>query len=160
MSFKIVPLSKEYADRVRSTGRDEFGNEIVEQIAGGYGPCRVSLRAFKPGVDRRMLLSHSPFTIANAFNQPGPIFVNSGEIEEYSDVHRFPLEIKADKQNFPLSLIGYNAKQEMVFSELVGDQDVDAMIERVFADERDVEYLHARNAQAGCFICKIERAEI
>ena len=158
MSFRIVPLSKEYAARIRATGQDDFGNEIVEQIAGGYGPCRVSLKPFKPGVDTRMLLSHSPFTIANAFNQPGPIFVNSGEIEEYSDVHRFPPEIKVDKQNFPLSLIGYNQKQEMVFSELVGEQDVEEMIERVFAHESDVEYLHARNAQAGCFICKIQRA--
>jgi hypothetical protein len=84
--------------------------------------------------------------------------VNTGEIDEYADVHRFPPEIKADKRNFPLSLIGYNSKQEMVFSELVGDQDVDAMIDRVFANEPNVEYLHARNAQAGCFICKIERA--
>ena len=159
MRFRVVPVSKQYISNLRSAGRDEFGHEIVEQVAGGYGPCRVSLKPFKPGVDTRMLLSHSPFTIANAFNQPGPIFVNTGEIEEYSDVHRFPPEIKADKQNFPLSLIGYNVKQEMVFSELVGDQDVDSMIERVFADEPDVEYVHARNAQAGCFICKIERFE-
>jgi hypothetical protein len=157
MSFKIIPVSKQYISELSSTGRDEFGNEIVEQIAGGYGPCRVSLRPFKPGVDRRMLLSHSPFKIANAFNQPGPIFVNTADIEEYSDVHRFPPEIKADKQNFPLSLIGYNTKQEMVFSELVGDRDVDQMIDRVFTEDPEVEYLHARNAQAGCFICKIER---
>ena len=157
MRFKIVSVSKQYISELRSDGHDNFGNEIVEQIAGGYGPCRVSLKPFKPGVDRRILLSHSPFKVANAFNQPGPIFVNSGEIEEYSDVHRFPPEIKADKQNFPLSLIGYNVRQEMVFSELVGDQDVDTMIERIFVEEPDVDYLHARNAQAGCFICKIER---
>ena len=157
MNFKIVPISKDHIDRLRAVGRDDFGNEIIEQIAGGYGPCRVSLKPFKPGVDRRILLGHSPFEIANAFNQPGPIFVNSGEVEEYSDVHQFPLQIKADKQNFPLSLIGYNVKQEMVFSELVGDQDVDEMIARIFDDEPDVVYLHARNAQAGCFICKIER---
>jgi len=107
----------------------------------------------------RILLSHSPFEMANAFNQPGPIFVNSADVEEYADVHRFPPEIKADKQNFPLSLIGYNASQQMVFSELVGDQDVDEMIERIFDEEPEVEYLHARNAQACCFICKIERVQ-
>jgi hypothetical protein len=45
----------------------------------------------------------------------------------------------------------------MVFSELVGDQDVDEMIARVFDQEPEVEFLHARNAEAGCFICKIER---
>ena len=159
MSFKIVPISKEYISGLRAQGRDEFGNEIAEQVAGGYGPCRVSLKPFKPGIDRRLLLGHSPFELANAFAQPGPIFVNSGDIEEYADVHRFPPEIKADKKNFPLSLIGYNLKQEMVFSELVGEQDVNAMIDRVFANEPDVEYLHARNSQAGCFICKIERVE-
>jgi len=157
MNFRIVPLSKGHIERLRAVGRDDFGNEIVEQIAGGYGPCRVSLKPFRLGFDRRILLSHSPFSIANAFNQPGPIFVNSEDIEQYSDVYTFPPEIKADKENFPLTLIGYNAAQQMIFSELVGDQDVDEMIARIFDDEPDVVYLHARNAQAGCFICKIER---
>src|SRR6476620_12028497 len=105
MNFKIVPLSKKYASQIRATGRDDFGNEIEEQIAGGYGPCRVSLKPFVPGVDRRILASHSPFDIANAFNQPGPIFFNaSRDADEYDDIHRFPPEIKADPMNFPLTL--------------------------------------------------------
>ena len=157
MSFKIVPLSKEYATRLRAAGRDDFGNEIVEQIATGYGPCRVSLKPFVPAVDRRILASHSPFEIANAFNQPGPVFINAEDVDAYSDVHRFPPQIKADPANFPLTLIGYSADQRMVFAELVGDRDVDGMIEDVFASRADVEYLHARNAEAGCYICKIER---
>jgi len=157
MKFKVVPVSKDHIERLRAGGRDDFGNEIVEQIAGGYGPCRVSLKPFRPGVDRRILISHSPFEIANAFNQPGPIFVNSANIAEYTDVYRFPPEIKADKENFPLTLIGYSAAQQMMFSELVGAQDVDELIESIFDDEPEVVYLHARNAQAGCFICKIER---
>jgi len=158
MKFKVVPVSKDHIKRLRRRGRDDFGNEIVEQIAGGYGPCRVSLKPFRPGIDSRILLGHSPFEIANAFNQPGPIFVNSADVAEYADVHRFPAEIKKDKENFPLTLIGYNSAQQMVFSELVGDQDVDEMIERVFDEESEIEFLHARNAEAGCFICKIERA--
>src|SRR5262245_44975460 len=157
MKFKIVPISKDYVNRLRASGRDDFGNKITEQVAGGFGPCRLSLKPFRPSIDRRILLGHSPFKMANAFNQPVPIFVNSADVDEYSDVNRFPPEIKADKQNFPLSLIGYNASQQMVFSELVGDQDVDEMIERIFEEESDVEYLHARNSEACCFICKIER---
>ena len=158
MSFKIVPLSKEFAARVRAAGRDDFGNQIIEQGATGYGPCRVSLKPFVPGVDRRLLISHSPFEIANAFNQPGPVFIHSEEVEEYSDVHRFPPEIKADRANFPLTLIGYSADQRMVFSELVGDRDVDQMIGSIFEERADIEFLHARNAEAGCFVCKIVRA--
>ena len=158
MSFRIVPLSKEYAARIRATGRDDFGNEVVEQVATGRGPCRVSLRPFELGVDRRILVRHSPFEIANAFDQPGPVFFHASEVEEYSEVHLFPPEIKSDPVNFPLTLIGYSSDQRMVFAELVGTRDVDRMIEEIFEAREDVAYLHARNAEPGCFICKIERA--
>src|SRR5215216_1448155 len=150
MSFKIVPLSKDYAARIRAAGRDDFGNQIEEQLAGGYGPCRVSLKPFVPGVDRRTLIGHSPFEVSNAFNQPGPVFFNSADVDEYSDVHKFPAEIKADRINFPLTLIGYSHDQRMVFTELVGDKDVDEMIDRIFQERPEVDYLHARNAEAGC----------
>lgn len=158
MSFKIIPLSKEFTTKVLAAKRDDFGNDVVEQVAAGYGPCRLSLKPFVPGVDRRVLISHSPFTVANAFNQPGPVFFNPAE-SEYADVDRFPPEIKADTANFPLTLIGYSSDQRMVFAELVGTLDVDEMIEQVFAERADIEYLHARNAEAGCFICKIERVD-
>lgn len=158
MSFKIVPLSKEFTTKVLAKKRDDFGNDIIEQVAAGYGPCRLSLKPFVPGVDRRVLISHSPFTVANAFNQPGPVFINPAE-SEYADVDRFPPEIKADKKNFPLTLIGYSNDQRMVFAQLVGDRDVDQMIGQIFDEREDIEYLHARNAEAGCFICKIERVD-
>jgi hypothetical protein len=47
----------------------------------------------------------------------------------------------------------------MVFTQLVGDNDVDELIGTIFDNHSEVSYLHARNAQAGCFICKIERME-
>ena len=72
-------------------------------------------------------------------------------------MHRFPPEIKADKENFPLSLIGYSKNQNMVFAKLVGDSDVDELIVKIFEEHSYVAYLHARNAEACCFICKIER---
>jgi len=156
--FKIVPISKAYAQKIRSTMMDDFGRTITEKVAAGSGPCRVSLKPFKKGEDKRLLITHSPFEIDNAYNQPGPVFINSNEVEEYADVYRFPPEIKADKKSFPLSLIGYNMDQQMVFTKLVGDADVDELIVEIFDHHAYVEYLHARNAQACCFICKIERA--
>jgi len=155
--FKIVPISKVYANKIKLTLRDDFGHEVIEKVAAGSGPCRVSLKPFKKGIDKRLLLTHSPFEIDNAFNQPGPVFINSDDVEEYSDIYRFPSEIKADKISFPLSLIGYDAGQQMVFTKLVGDADVDELIGEIFEQQTDVAYLHARNAQACCFICKIER---
>src|SRR5713226_4720387 len=68
--FKIVPLSKKYAAKIRETNKDDFGHDVMENVATGKGPCRVSLKPFVVGEDVRLLLSHSPFSIDNAFNQP------------------------------------------------------------------------------------------
>ena len=155
--FKIVPLSKKYVQEILAAGKDNFGNEIIEELANGYGPCRLSLKPFVPGKDKRLLFSHSPFPLSNAFDQRGPVFIAPGEVEEYKDIYRFPTEIKNDKKNFPLTLIGYSKEQKMNYTKLVGDRDVDEMIERIFEKHPEVEFLHARNAEAGCFICKIER---
>jgi hypothetical protein len=155
--FKIVPISEPYAADIRDRNTDNFGHAVVEQIATGKGPCRVSLKPFVVGKDIRLLISHSPFVIKNAFNQPGPVFINKESVQAYQDIHHFPPEIKADKESFPLTLIGYNKKQQMVFTKLVGNDDVDMLIEEIFDQHQSVDYLHARNAEAGCFICKIER---
>jgi hypothetical protein len=156
-TFKIVPLSEEYAASIRENQKDDFGHAVLEQLATGKGPCRVSLKPFVKGQDMRLLVSHSPFEIDNAFNQPGPIFINKEPVRAYADIHRFPPEIKADRKSFPLSLIGYSNKQMMVFTQLVGENDVDELIGDIFNNFPEVAYLHARNAEAGCFICKIER---
>ena len=155
--FKIIPLSQEYVKKIRETHKDDFQHEVIEQVATGYGPCRISLKPFKVGISKRLLLSHSPFNIDNAFNQPGPIFISGDEVEAYKDIYRFPPEIKADKINFPLSLIGYSTKQEMVFTKLVGDNDVDELIPAIFEEHPEVDFLHARNSEACCYLCKIER---
>lgn len=157
--FKIVPLTADYAKRIRETRKDDFGHEVIEQVAKGRGPCRVSLKPFTVGEDKRLLLAHSPFEIDNAFNQPGPIFIHAGEVEAYKDIYRFPPEIKADKENFPLSLIGYSQSQKMVFTKLVGDADVDELLPEIFESNPHIAYLHARNAEACCYICRIERVE-
>jgi hypothetical protein len=156
-TFKIVPLAHAYTQKIRSSMVDDFNNPVIEQLAIGLGPCRVSLKPFEKGVDTRLLFKHSPFEVENAYNQPGPVFINKADVEEYRDIHRFPPEIKANKKSFPLTLIGYNNKQMMVLTETVGDKDVDELITNIFNERADVEYLHARNAQACCFICKIER---
>jgi len=155
--FKIVPLSKEYANKIKENNRDDFGHEVIEQIATGKGPCRVSLKPFIVGQDVRLLISHSPFVVDNAYNQMGPVFIHKKDVEPYNDIYRFPREIKADKESFQLTLIGYAKEQMMVFTQLVGDDDVDLLIPKIFEKRPDIEYLHARSAEASCFICKIER---
>lgn len=156
-NFRIVPLSREFAKRIRTTRKDDFGHDVQEQLATGLGPCRISLKPFKRGVDKRLLFTHTPFSLDNAFNQPGPVFIQAQEGEEYSDVFHFPPEIKADKIHFPLTLIGYTSDQQMIYTKLVGNDDVEELITKIFTNHPEVEYLHARSAVASCYICKIER---
>lgn len=52
--FRIIPLSTTVVDSIRTTRRDAFENLVLEQIATGYGPCRLSLEPFQPGADHRM----------------------------------------------------------------------------------------------------------
>ena len=155
--FKIVPISKAYAERIKQSMKDNYGHPVVEQTATDSGPCRVSLKPFEKGVDKRLLLTHSPFEVENAFNQPGPVFISGADVEEYSDIYRFPPEIKANKKSFPLTLIGYSKAQQMVSTRLVGDDDVEELIAEIFDHQPEVNYLHVRNAQACCYICKVER---
>jgi len=85
--FKIVPLSEEYAATIRQNQTDDFGHNIIEQVAAGKGPCRVSLKSFVKGQDIRFLFSHSPFAIDNACNQPGSVFINKEPVKAYNDIH-------------------------------------------------------------------------
>lgn len=156
-NFKIVPLTEAFCSRIRQTMQDDFGNRLVETPATGAGPCRQSLKPFRPGVDRRILLSHTPFEGQNTYHQIGPVFIHAEPVETYSDVHRFPPEIKADKERFPLSIIGYSPDDRMVYTELIGDKDIDERLNDVFATRPQVAYIHVRNAEACCYICKAER---
>ncbi|MEP6749954.1 MAG: DUF1203 domain-containing protein [Bacteroidota bacterium] len=156
-NFKIIPLSAETANEIRSTKKDFLGNDIVVQTANGAGPCRQSLQPFIPGKDKRILLSYSPFSKPGLFAETGPIFIYENEVASYRDIYRFPAAIKSDKINFPLSLIGYNSNDNMVYTKLVGDEDVEDLIEQIFDTRADIHYLHVRNSEACCFICKVDR---
>ena len=92
---------------------------MLEQVASVKGPCRVSLKPFNTGEDTRLIFSHSPFDINNAFNQSGLIFINKKEVEAYNDVYKFPMEIKAGRKNSPIFLIGYSYDQKMIYTKIV-----------------------------------------
>ncbi|UYZ64367.1 DUF1203 domain-containing protein [Hymenobacter weizhouensis] len=156
-NFRIVPVDAAWAARLRQTRQDDFGHPLKAVPATGRGPCRVSLRPFTVGVDMRILAAYSPFSQASPYAETGPIFISAEAVAPYTDVHRFPPKIKADKVHFPLSLLGYSAAEHMVYTEQVGDQDIDQRIEQVFATRPEVAFLHVRNSEACCFICKVER---
>ena len=157
-NFRIVPLSKDAALRIQQARQDSYGNAVLEQTATGYGPCRLTLTAFKPGVDQRLLFAYSPFNAEGLYAEKGPVFISATKTEPYADLHRFPPQIKADPVNFPLSLLGYSADNQMVFTKLVGVDDIDDLLSETLNNHPEIVYLHVRNSEACCYICAVERA--
>ncbi|MBK7225072.1 MAG: hypothetical protein IPJ43_20830 [Saprospiraceae bacterium] len=45
----------------------------------------------------------------------------------------------------------------MIYTKLVGNLDDGNLIVEILETEKDKDFLHARNSEACCFICKIER---
>lgn len=46
---------------------DDFGNTVIEEVATGRRPCRVSLKPFTTEKHVRLLLFDNTFMVSNAF---------------------------------------------------------------------------------------------
>lgn len=46
----------------------------------------------------------------------------------------------------------------MVYAQLLGEADIDERIVGIFEMRTDVDFLHVRNAEACCYICRVDRA--
>lgn len=156
-NFKVSSLPESVSKLIREKLVDGQGHQLAATPAGqGAGPCRSCLKRFVP-TDTRILFSYNPDESNNPYNEIGPIFIHEDVCIPYSDPQVFPPEIKNDKKNFPLTLRCYDNERRMVHAELLGERNVEDLIESLF-NNSDIEYIHARNAEPGCFIAKIERA--
>ena len=153
--FRIVPLDASLADEARRTSRSpRYGHPVHREVAAGYGPCRVCLRPFEKGVDRRLLFTYDAFHAHEPLPLPGPVFVHEDACPPFEDRGRFPEQLTF----IPLTLNAYARGRHLREAvRLDSYEDVDAAIVRLLGRD-DVDYVHARNSEAGCLICRIERA--
>ena len=149
--FHVVALGQDVADAVRATRlAPVYGHPAHFEVATGTGPCRLCLRPFEVGAEERLLFTYNPFP-RGATPSPGPIFVHPGDCRRY-EADRFPTELAG----IPLLLEGYDAGGMAVARRtLTGNAGSD--VETILATP-GVAFAHVRNAKAGCFIARIERA--
>ncbi|RIK53483.1 hypothetical protein DCC62_32300 [candidate division KSB1 bacterium] len=81
----------------------------------------------------------------------GPIFIHRDACVRYKQ-RGFPAALR----ELPLMLEGYGRGRWQVARERVAHGDVESAITRIFAHAA-VEYIHVRNAEAGCYIALLER---
>lgn len=153
MNYRIVPISSAVANSVRSTMTSPHGNlPAWSSVANGYGPCRSCLRTFKQGQEERIYISYDPFAGVSDLPLPGPVFIHTRDCHEYSE-GTFPTHLL----NIPMIFEGFGKNSQLLMSEQLEGERLDEQIDCVL-NTAGVEFIHLRNAEAGCFIAKIERA--
>lgn len=152
MSFKVMPISQEISDKVRETQESpQYGHPAHTDTAKGYGPCRSCLKTFIKGAEERILFTYNAFENLYEVPLPSPIFVHKEHCEPFT-ADGFPPELRG----LPLIFEAYGENGEVMKRERVVESNIETSIENLFQSSF-VEYIHIRNAEAGCFIARIER---
>jgi len=156
MSFRITGLPAEPFAPLFALSDGELAERgAVRQIADsrqpGY-PCRVSLTDSQPG-DELILVNYEHHPVASPYRMRFAVYVRKGE-EQFDAVDEVPAQLRCRT----LAVRAFNAKAMMVGWELVEGRDLEAAIERGFADSRAV-YLHVHFAAPGCYAARVDRVD-
>ncbi len=152
--YRVIALPLETAQRVRRTRQSPgYGHPVHAEVATGYGPCRLCLRDFEAGVDRRLLFTFDPFFGIDPFPLPGPVFIHESDCVPYPPDGGFPSDLRAHR----LTLTSYARGRRPLAEEHVTDGPaLDAAITRLLGEE-NVDSIHVRDTDAGCYDFRIER---
>ena len=153
-SFRVAAIPTQVADVVRSTLRSPgYGHPAHVEVATGYGPCRHCLRDFQVGKERRILFTYDPFHGIEPLPLPGPIFIHENACERFPGAAGFPEDIRSHR----LTFVAYGTERRLLIEEYLDNGEVEPLITRLL-EPSDVQYLHVRDTEAGCYDFRIERA--
>ena len=155
MSFRIVGLPAERFAHLFALSDAEFAaQDAVRRTADarnpGY-PCRVSLTDSRPG-DELILVNYEHHEVESPYRMRFALYVRKGE-ETYDKVDEVPEQLRLRT----LAVRAFDADAMMAGWELVEGRDLEAAIERLFANPRAA-YLHVHYAAPGCYAARVERS--
>ena len=154
MNFRITGLPAErFAHLFALSDADLAAHGAIRRIADertpGY-PCRISLTDSRPG-DELLLVNYEHHAVESPYRMRFAIYVRKGE-ETYDRVGDVPEQLRMRT----LAVRAFDAEGMMVGWELVEGRELEAAIERLFANERAA-YLHVHFAAPGCYAARVER---
>lgn len=155
MTYRITGLSPEPFKHLYGLSDGELAEHGVKRVivdkAPGY-PDRIEMRDAERG-ETVLLLNYTHQPADTPYRASHAIFVREGATETYNRIDEVPDVLRRRL----LSLRAFDADGSMIDADVVPGSEVEAAIERLFADPR-VAYLHAHNAKQGCYACRIDRA--
>ena len=123
---------------------------VIADSKPGF-PCRVSLEDAEPG-ESLPLLPWTHLDAASPYRASGPIFVREAAREQCVVRNAIP----GQQRTRLLSVRAYDADGWMHDAEVAEGVQLEALIERFFADPR-IAFLHVHNARRGCYACRVDR---
>jgi Protein of unknown function (DUF1203) len=156
IEYCVFGVPAKTAEMVRQTRTSPgYGHPVHSEIATGYGPCRLCLRDFQIGVDRRLLFTFDPFFGVEPYPLPGPVFIHESVCTAFPENGGFPQDLRSHN----LTLEAFARGRRPVAEERIdGDGKIDEVVDRLLALP-EVVYLHVRDTSAGCFDFRIERRD-
>ncbi len=152
MNYKVVPIPSDIARSVRENMRSpQYGHPAFADIATGYGPCRQCLKTFIKGAEERILFTYNAFENLSDLPLPSPVYIHKKECEAFAE-NGFP----AGLLELPLLFEGYGDKGKLVLREKMSAENLSGQIAGIL-ELPEVNYINIRNAEAGCFVARIER---
>jgi uncharacterized protein DUF1203 len=147
LSYRIVAIPDSVADAVRRTRKSPgYGHPAHAEVATGYGPCRLCLRTFRIGTDRRLLFTYDPFHGHEPFPLPGPIFIHESECMRHPEDAGFPPDLISHR----VTLNAYARGRRLVTVRHITDGTHETAIESLLSGD-DVDYIHVCDTDAGCY---------
>jgi hypothetical protein len=155
MSFRIVGLPSERFSHLFAMSDEQLAEQgAVRKIADardpGY-PCRISLTDSKQG-DELILVNHEHHAVDSPYRMRFAVYVRKGE-ETYDKADDVPAELRVRT----LAVRGFDGDAMMTGWELIEGRDLEAAIERLFANPQ-TKYLHIHYAAPGCYAARVERS--
>jgi hypothetical protein len=155
MSFRITGLDPAPFRRLYGLADDELAVLGVKRSTAdakpGF-PDRVEMRDAEPG-ETVLLLNYVHQPAETPYRASHAIFVREGAERAYEGVDETPDCLRLRM----LSLRAFDAAGMMVDADLADGRDLEAAIERLFADPVAA-YIHAHYAKRGCYAARIDRA--
>jgi hypothetical protein len=155
MSFRIKGLpAEDFADLFALSDAELARHGAVRRIADGRSPgypCRISLTDSQPG-DELLLVNYEHHPVASPYRMRFAVYVRKGE-KRFDAVDEVPEQLRLRL----LAVRAFDTDGMMVGWELVDGRQLEAAIERLFADPRAA-YLHIHFAAPGCYAALVERA--
>lgn len=148
--IRVVAISSEVADGVRTAQKDpHYGFPAYTETIKEAAPCRHCLDRIVAG-EKATLFTYDAFAGQENLPLPGPVYVHAESCRRYPEDAGYPVALRNRR-----TLNAYARGRRLVAQEYV-DGDVEATLQRLFA-RQDVDYVHVRSTDAGCFTFRIER---